>query len=108
MLLDLDAPEGAPGRAERYAYSGAWLGFGTRPLALDIRAGIPALRLAALAVMALTTGKAFPVDMAQLGGLWRVLSFLGLGLALIAQGWVYRRFVVMPAALPAPPPAQPA
>jgi uncharacterized membrane protein len=29
-----------------------------------------------------------------------VLSFLGLGLALIALGWVYRRFVVV---APAPP-----
>jgi uncharacterized membrane protein len=32
--------------------------------------------------------------MADLGGLWRVLSFLGLGLALIGLGAVYRRFVV--------------
>jgi len=31
--------------------------------------------------------------MAELDGLWRVLSFLGLGLSLIALGAVFRRFV---------------
>ncbi len=76
MALDLAPPEGA----ELYAYSGAWLGLGAVLLALGIRRGVPALRLAALAVMALTVGKAFLVDMAGLVGLWRVLSFLGLGL----------------------------
>jgi uncharacterized membrane protein len=35
--------------------------------------------------------------MAGLAGLWRVLSFFGLGLMLIAIGAVYRRFVVPPA-----------
>jgi hypothetical protein len=71
---------------------------------------VAALRKAALAVIALTVLKAFLVDMAELVGLWRVLSFLGLGLALIALGWVYRRFVVLPApggggATPPPAPA---
>ncbi|GGC56869.1 hypothetical protein GCM10011504_39000 [Siccirubricoccus deserti] len=88
--------------AELWAYSGAWLGFGAALLALGIRSGIAALRLAALAVIGLTIGKAFLVDMAELTGLWRVLSFLGLGLALIGLGWVYRRFVVVPVA-EAPP-----
>jgi len=36
----------------------------------------------------------FLVDMADLTGLWRVLSFLGLGLALIGLGVVHRRFVL--------------
>ena len=86
--------------AELYAYSGAWLGFGAVLLGLGIRNGIPALRLAALAVLGLTILKAFLVDLAELQGLWRVLSFLGL--TLIALGRVYRRFVVAPAI---PPPA---
>jgi len=33
------------------------------------------------------------VDMAGLSGLWRALSFLGLGAALIGVGYLYRRFV---------------
>ncbi len=83
-----------PGGAELYAYSGAWLAFGGLLLTLGIRLGQPPLRLAALAVMGVTLAKAVLVDMEGLVGLWRVLSFLGLGLALIALGWVYRRFVV--------------
>ena len=86
-----------PGEAELYAYSGAWLLLAGSLLALGIRAKVPALRIAALAVMAAAIAKAFLVDMSGLVGLWRVLSFLGLGLALIALGWVYRRFVVVPA-----------
>jgi uncharacterized membrane protein len=96
MPLDL----AAPGEAELYAYSGAWLVLAAALLAFGIRMRVPALRLAALVVMAATIGKAFLVDMGGLVGLWRVLSFLGLGLALIGLGWVYRRFVVV---APAPP-----
>jgi uncharacterized membrane protein len=54
--------------------------------------GQRAIRLAALSIIGLVTAKAFLIDMAGLDGLWRVLSFLGLGLALIALGGAYRRF----------------
>lgn len=81
--------------AEMYAYSGAWLLLGAALLAIGIRSGRKEVRLAALAVIALTTFKVFLVDMDALVGLWRVLSFLGLGLALIALGAIYRRFVVV-------------
>lgn len=84
-----------PDEAELYAYSGAWLLLAGVLLALGIRGRIPALRLSGLGVMAVAIAKAFLVDMSGLEGLWRVLSFLGLGLALIVLGWVYRRFVVV-------------
>ncbi len=84
-----------PGEPELYAYTGAWLLLAGCLLALGIRQGVPALRLAALTVMAVTIAKAFLVDMSSLVGLWRALSFFGLGLALIALAWVYRRFVVV-------------
>jgi len=58
-----------------------------------IRAGSRALRLAALAVVGITALKVFLIDMDGLTGLWRVLSFLGLGLTLIGLGAVFRRFV---------------
>ncbi len=86
--------KGAIGEAEMYAYSGAWLLLGAILIAIGIRAGRKEIRLAALAVIALTTFKVFLVDMDTLVGLWRVLSFLGLGLALIALGAIYRRFVM--------------
>jgi len=81
--------------AELWAWSGAWLAYGALLLAGGIRLGVRALRLAALAIIGLATAKVFLVDMGGLVGLWRVLSFLGLGLALIGLGAVYRRFVVV-------------
>lgn len=86
------------GEAEMYAYSGAWLLLGAVMIAIGIRSGRKEIRLAALAIIALVTFKVFLVDMDALVGLWRVLSFLGLGLALIALGAIYRRFVVTKAA----------
>jgi uncharacterized membrane protein len=83
------------GEAEMYAYSGAWLLLGALMVAIGIRTGRREIRLAALAVIALVTFKVFLVDMDALVGLWRVLSFLGLGLALIGLGAIYRRFVVI-------------
>jgi len=54
---------------------------------------LPVLRYASLVVLVLVVGKVFLVDMADLTGLLRVASFLGLGIALLALGFVYRRYV---------------
>ena len=79
--------------AEWYAYSVAWLAYAAVLLTLGIRRGSVALRYASLALVLATTGKLFLFDMAALTGLFRVASFLGLGLSLIAIGYVYQRFV---------------
>jgi uncharacterized membrane protein len=92
--------DAAIGDGELWTYSGAWLLYGGALLAVGIFRTDRVLRLAALAIIGLVAGKVFLVDMAALAGLWRVLSFLGLGLALVALGAIYRRFVIPP---PAPP-----
>ena len=47
------------------------------------------VRMTALGVIGLVCVKVFAVDMSGLTGLWRVLSFLGLGMALIGLArWV--------------------
>ena len=76
------------------SWSGAWLAYGVAVMAVGIAARIKRIRLAALAIIGLTTAKVFLVDMSGLVGLWRVLSFLGLGLVLIGLGAAYRRLVV--------------
>ena len=48
------------------------------------------LRKLAMACIALTIAKVFFVDMAGLSGLLRVVSFMGLGLALLALTWLDR------------------
>jgi uncharacterized membrane protein len=82
--------------AELWAWSGVGLAYGAALLAIGIRAGGEGrgTRMAGLAIIALMSAKVFLIDMAGLEGLWRVLSFFGLGLMLIAIGAVYRRFVV--------------
>lgn len=86
-------PDVPVGDAELWAWSGAWLAYGAALMAAGIRIGAKPLRLAALAIIGLTAAKVFLVDMSGLVGLWRVVSFLGLGLTLISLGAVYRRFV---------------
>ncbi len=78
--------------AELWALSGAWFALAAAVMTAGLWSGQRALRLAALALVALVVAKVFLVDMAGLQGLWRVLSFLGLGLGLIALGAFYRRF----------------
>ena len=53
----------------------------------------PWLRHGAIAILLITICKVFLSDMAALGGLYRVASFLGLGLCLVGIGYVYQRFV---------------
>ena len=43
--------------------------------------------------MLLTVAKVFAFDMRQLTGLYRALSFLGLGAGLVGVGYFYQRFV---------------
>ncbi|MFW6060072.1 MAG: DUF2339 domain-containing protein [Phycisphaeraceae bacterium] len=80
-------------QAEWYAYSLAWLVFGVAVLVLGIRLGRAGLRHAGLIVMLLTVGKVFIFDTAHLADLYRVLSFLGLGLCLLGLGYLYQRYV---------------
>ena len=80
--------------AELWGWSGGWLAYGIGLMTLAIRSGERLLRLTALGVIGLVCAKVFAIDMSGLTGLWRVLSFLGLGLALIGLGVVYRRFVL--------------
>ena len=79
--------------AEWYAYSVAWLVYAGVLLALGIHRTSSALRYASLALVLLTTAKLFVFDMSALTGLFRVASFLGLGLSLIGVGYLYQRFV---------------
>jgi uncharacterized membrane protein len=81
------------GDAEWYSYSVAWLLYGAMLLALGIWRGAKALRYGALAIILIAVAKVFLFDMSALTGIFRVLSFLGLGLALVAIGFCFQRFV---------------
>jgi hypothetical protein len=87
----LDGPD--PSDAELYTYSAVWLMFGLALLFFGTLRGNQMLRFASLAVMLATVSKVFLVDAASLTGLFRVFSFLGLGLSLIGLSYFYSRFV---------------
>lgn len=81
------------GNAELYGYSAAGLVAGILLLLLGVARRDPATRVASLVVMMLTVAKVFLFDASELTGLWRVVSFLGLGFSLLALSWFYSRFV---------------
>jgi uncharacterized membrane protein len=82
---------GATFDVEQYTYSIAWLTFGVLLLAIGILVNSQRARLASAAVIALTIGKVFLVDLSTLTGVYRALSFMGLGLVLVAIGWFYQK-----------------
>ncbi|NBB84097.1 MAG: DUF2339 domain-containing protein, partial [Alphaproteobacteria bacterium] len=84
---------GAVGTAELWAYSAVWLAFALAMFGAGLVLARRPLRAAGLAVMTLALAKAFLWDAAALDGLWRVASFLGLGIALLLIAWLFQRFV---------------
>jgi len=98
---------GATGGAEQYTYSIAWLAFGVALLGIGIVFNSQRARLASAVVIALTILKAFLIDMSTLTGVYRALSFMCLGLVLVAIGWLYQRILFRRQAPPAVPLAQP-
>lgn len=78
---------------ENYLYSAGLLALSIAWLALGISKQSKLLRVAGLSLLTLVTLKVFLIDAAALTGLLRILSFLGLGIALIGIGWAYSRLM---------------
>ena len=83
----LDSP-GTP-IAEFYVYSLAGVAVSIALLVAGIRLPDKALRLAGLLLLTATILKVFLVDASELEGILRILSFLGLGIALIGIARIY-------------------
>jgi uncharacterized membrane protein len=88
-----DLTVGPTSAAEQYTYSIAWLAFGVILLGIGILVQSERARLASAAVIGLTILKAFMVDLSTLTGVYRALSFIGLGLVLVAIGWLYQKIL---------------
>ena len=91
---------GVTSGAEQYTYSIAWLAFGVALLGIGILFNSQRARLASAVVIALTILKAFLIDMSTLTGVYRALSFMCLGLVLVAIGWLYQRILFRRQAAP--------
>ncbi len=95
--------------AEQYTYSVVWLAYGVALLLFGIAFRSQPARLASAAITLLTVAKVFLIDMAGLTGVFRALSFIGLGLVLVGIGWLYQRllFPARPKTVTAPTRAPP-
>ncbi|QGG89971.1 DUF2339 domain-containing protein [Agrobacterium sp. MA01] len=80
-------------QAETYSYSVAWLAIGVGLLALGSRFDARSLRIASAVIVILTVAKVFLIDMSNLEGVLRALSFIGLGFVLIGIGLFYQRIL---------------
>ena len=82
---------GTVGTGENYLYSVDLLALAIAWLVRGMMARSRLLRMAGLALLTAVTVKVFLIDAAALTGVLRILSFLGLGFALIGIGWAYGR-----------------
>ena len=80
--------------AELYTYSIVWMLTSLGLLAYGLVRDQNSIRMAALGFMVLTIGKVFLFDASELEGLYRIASFLGLGVSLIGLSYFYTHFIL--------------
>jgi uncharacterized membrane protein len=90
--------------AEQYTFSAVWLIFGVALLLIGFFLRSQPVRYCSAAVVLITIVKVFLFDMAGLTGVFRALSFIGLGLVLVGIGLLYQRLLYRPSAPPAAAP----
>ncbi len=85
-LIDLEARQQG-----QVLLSGLWSVVGFAALVVGLRGDIERLRLAALTLLLVTVAKVFLFDLATLTSVYRVVSFIALGLLLLAAAFVWQR-----------------
>ncbi len=78
-------------RARDFSYSALWMIYGGVVLVIGFWRKLAFLRWQALVLIALTIGKVFLYDLKNLTGALRVLSFIGLGVLLMAISFLYQK-----------------
>jgi uncharacterized membrane protein len=78
-------------QTSQLALSGFWGALGFAAIVAGLMRPRRALRLGGLGVLMLAVGKVFLVDLANLESIWRVGSFLAIGLLLLAGAFAYQR-----------------
>jgi len=70
----------------------AWGVYGIALIVVGIVRRYAPIRYLAIALLALTISKLFLVDLATLGGIYRIIGFIGLGVFLLLGAWLYQRY----------------
>lgn len=81
----------AASNGEHYSYSMAWLVLAVIGSVIGIRFEKHLLYKGAMAFLMCVVAKIFLFDMSGLTGLWRVGSFMALGISLLGLSWLHRR-----------------
>jgi uncharacterized membrane protein len=95
---DMAGPASTP--LELWTYSALWALYGGGVLAFGALREASVLRWSGLALLGVTAIKVFAIDTAQLSGLIRAASLIGLSAVLLLVAWATRRIRQTP---PSPP-----
>lgn len=87
------AISGGSGYSVKLALSAGWGLYAIVLLVTGVAKDLKPLRYLSLAFLLLTVAKVFLYDLSELGGIFRVFSFLGLAVGLILVSLFYQRFV---------------
>jgi uncharacterized membrane protein len=74
-----------------FAYSALWMSYGAMLMIVGFWRRSAFVRWQALVLIAVTTAKVFVYDLSQLDRAFRILSFIALGVLLLAISFVYQR-----------------
>jgi uncharacterized membrane protein len=77
--------------ARDFSYSAIWLIYGSVLMTIGFRQRSAFVRWQSLILIAFTIGKVFFYDVSQLGGSYRIVSFIGLGAVLLGISFIYQR-----------------
>jgi uncharacterized membrane protein len=92
LVVDVaGAHSGGTTQNSQLALSALWAALGFALLVAGLSRDVRPLRLGGLVLLGLAVAKVFVVDLAALESIWRVASFLGLGLLLLAAAFGYQR-----------------
>ena len=88
--------------ASSLALSGIWTASAAIFIAIGFWRDFAPLRYLAIGLFGLTVLKVFLVDLSELGGIYRILGFMGVGVVLLVVSFLYQQ-----ARRKTPPPAAP-
>jgi uncharacterized membrane protein len=74
-----------------FSYSAIWLVYGAVLMTIGFRRRSAFVRWQSLILIAFTICKVFLYDVSQLGGSYRIVSFIALGAVLLAISFIYQR-----------------
>jgi uncharacterized membrane protein len=77
--------------ARDFSYSAIWLVYGVALMAVGFRKRSAFARWQSLILIAFTICKVFLYDVSQLGGSYRIVSFIALGAVLLGISFIYQR-----------------